>query len=576
MPTGSDTAGELQKNPRTPSWQRAGAAVVVALCTALLYNLAMPGLSAPDAPGLASLNSWWPLLFFCLVPLLLLVPQLRPAQAAGAGFFFGLVVHGSQLLWILIVLGRYGGLPLWLSIPALFLLAAYMALYSALFCLFLSWLLNGATSYPHPGTRTFIRLWAPPLLWTGLDALRGVLFTGFPWMDLGYGLFRQPQLLLSADLGGHHLLTFVLVLINAAFTLLVVVAWRRQPLLLRTALPSLAAAGCLLLALGIYSLLRSVETSSEMAAATQIKVGVVQGNIEQDAKWTENMKNATVERYLRLSRSLTKETAELDVLVWPETALPFYPQDDPLASRVAAFAASGTRLLTGAPLYRIEENQAGRTVHHYNGALLFGTDGKVDGVYNKQHLVPFGEYVPLRHILFFLEPLAVSIDDFTPGRAKGPLTSGNLHLGVLICYESIFPTIARDTTALGANVLVNITNDAWYGRSKAPVQSLAMAVLRAVENRRALVRSANTGISGFIDPLGRTSEESAIFTEAAAVASMPLMQSRTVFTRIGHRFGLLCALLILPLILPQFLRQLAKNGKTPPLGKVPAKKVARS
>lgn len=179
-------------------------------------------------------------------------------------------------------------------------------------------------------------------------------------------------------------------------------------------------------------------------------------------------------------------------------------------------------------------------------------------------------------IYFFLEPLAVSIDDFTPGRAKGPLTSGNLHLGVLICYESIFPTIARDTTALGANVLVNITNDAWYGRSKAPVQSLAMAVLRAVENRRALVRSANTGISGFIDPLGRTSEESAIFTEAAAVASMPLMQSRTVFTRIGHRFGLLCALLILPLILPQFLRQLAKNGKTPPLGKVPAKKVARS
>ena len=157
-----------------------------------------------------------------------------------------------------------------------------------------------------------------------------------------------------------------------------------------------------------------------------------------------------------------------------------------------------------------------------------------------------------------------------------PLFSDNLRVGVLICYESIFPVIARNTTALDANMLVNITNDAWYGRSSAPVQSLAMAVLRAVENRRALVRSANTGISGFIDPQGRVAEESAIFTETAAAASIPLLQSQTVFTRVGYRFGLLCAFLILPLTLPGLLRQLGKTTKTPPVRRQPLKKAGNS
>lgn len=547
-----------------PSGSKAGIAAILALSSALLLNLAMPGTEA--------VGGWWPLLCFCLIPLLLSA-QLRPATAAASGFFFGLLAYCGQLYWILIVLGRYGGLPPWLSIPALLLLASYMALYSSLFCLLFSWLLHGAQGQEHPGHTAFIRIWAPPLIWTGLDALRGVLFTGFPWMDLGYGLFRQPQLLLPADLGGHHLLTFCLVLINAVCALFATAAWQRKALWCG-ALPSIAAVCCLFLGLGVYSFLRAQENSRETAAAPRATIGVVQGNIEQDAKWTEEMKYATVERYLRLSGELAGQDVEL--IVWPETALPFYPQDDPLAGKVAAFSASGPRLLTGAPLYRIEESQSGRIIHYFNGALIFGPHGKVDGVYSKQHLVPFGEYVPLKKLLFFLEPVAAGIGDFTPGSSKMPLFSDNLRVGVLICYESIFPVIARNTTALDANMLVNITNDAWYGRSSAPVQSLAMAVLRAVENRRALVRSANTGISGFIDPQGRVAEESAIFTETAAAASIPLLQSQTVFTRVGYRFGLLCAFLILPLTLPGLLRQLGKTTKTPPVRRQPLKKAGNS
>lgn len=566
MPAKRQRADASRSGQAASLWPQLGIAAVLALVSALLFNLGMP--------GLGGYSSWWPLLFFCLIPLLF-DSRLRPWPAAAGGFLFGLAAYSVQLHWILIVLGHYGGLPLWLSLPALLLLAAYMALYSALFCLLLAWLGSTLAADSHPGRYTAIRIWMPPLLWVGLDALRGLLFTGFPWMDLGYGLFRQPQLLTAADLGGHHLISFSLVLINAVFAFFLSTTRRRGPLW-RSALPCLVPACLLLVGLSLYSLLRGVETRREMAAAPQAAIGVVQGNIAQEAKWSEAMKEATVERYLRLSRSLADR--RLDLVAWPETALPFYPQDDPLAGRVAAFAAhapQSPRLLTGAPLYRIEEHRDGRLVHSYNGALLFGPQGQVDGVYNKQHLVPFGEYVPalFRRLLSFVEPVAAS-GDFSAGTSKAPLAGGDLRLGVLVCYESIFPAIARDSTALGANLLVNITNDAWYGRSSAPVQSLAMATLRAVENRRALVRSANTGISGFIDPMGKISGETALFTEAAAAGELPLLESRSFFTRAGHHFGLLCALLSLPLLLLRLLRRPDTSSKA--AASPTAKKAGRS
>jgi apolipoprotein N-acyltransferase len=187
-------------------------------------------------------------------------------------------------------------------------------------------------------------------------------------------------------------------------------------------------------------------------------------------------------------------------------------------------------------------------VRYFNGSLLLGPAGRIGGEHAKQHLVPFGEYVPLRRYLPFLEPLVVSVGDFSTGSEKGPLVQGPMKLGVLICYESIFPEIARAAVVRGANLLVNLTNDAWYGRSSAPYQSMAMAVLRAVENKRTLIRAANTGISGFVDPLGRIITQTAIFTEASLTAQASMLDEATVFGRFGSRFGLACCLLI-PLLL---------------------------
>lgn len=514
---------------------RCGPLLLLGTVAAVLLALSMPGHTG-----------WWPLLFAALVPLLMGALYASPGRSALMGFFFGFLYHLILLYWILIVLGRYGGLPMWISLPALMLLAAYMACFPALFC----WLLSLLTGrYWHRERSVVALVWTAPVLWVGLDYLRGFLFSGFPWMDLGYGLFSQPSLIQAADLGGHHLITFSLVLGNG---LIVGIIDRQRQAVhwnLRRDRRLLLLAWVVLIFVGGYSFVRYQVVESALARSLQAQVAVVQGNIDQSIKWSEATKSSTVATYLKLSRQALAES-DTELVVWPETALPFFPQQDALMYQVTDFVSTAnTWLLTGAPLYTMTAGgDEGAQVEYFNGALLIGPGGQPGGQYAKQHLVPFGEYVPLRRYLPFLEPLVVSIGDFTAGTSPAPLEMGAMRLGVLICYESIFPDIARQTVNQGANLLVNLTNDAWYGRSSAPYQSMAMAVFRAVETKRALIRAANTGISGAVDPLGRIVDETALFTEAALVAQVPLLTEDTVFSRQGYQFGAGCALLI-PLLL---------------------------
>ena len=508
-----------------------GWALACGVLTACLLALAMPGRIG-----------WWPLLFVALIPLLSAALHTAPARSALMGFVGGLVYHLALLYWIQIVLGRYGGLPLWLSLPGLLLLAAYMACYWAVFC----WLLSFSAGRCWHRERSIAPLvWAAPFFWVGLEYLRGVLMTGFPWMDLGYGLSGQPRLIQAADLGGHHLISFSLVLCNSLLVGMIDrrrrgVRWERRLLL---------AAFAVLALVGGYSFIRYQVMHTVAARSPLANVAVVQGNIDQSIKWSPEMKEATVDSYLRLSRQ-AHQGSGAELVVWPETALPLYPQRDPLMGRVVDFVTTGnTWLLTGAPLYRLAPQPGGvDRVDYYNGALLVGPGGRIAGRHAKQHLVPFGEYVPLRSYLPFLEPLVVNVGDFTAGASSAPLQLGPMRLAMLICYESIFPEIARTAVAGGGNLLVNLTNDAWYGRSSAPYQSLAMAVFRAVETRRSLIRAANTGISGFVDPLGRILGQTGLFVEAALDARVPMIEQQTVFCRAGYLFGPLCCGLI-PLLL---------------------------
>ena len=513
-----------------------GRLLLSGIATACFLALAMPGHTG-----------WWPLLFVALIPLLLTATQTTPGRSAWMGFVCGLLYHLALLYWILIVLGRYGGLPWWISVPALVLLAAYMACFPALFAFLLTLL---AGRFRQRERSVALLVWGAPVLWVGLDYLRGIFLSGFPWMDLGYGLSSQPMLIQAADLGGHHLLTFSLILCNTLMAGMFITGNRHSARgRNHQDKPLLILACCFLMGIAGYSFIRYQGVERSLTKAQQAQVAVVQGNINQAVKWSAAIKEATVAQYLKLSQTVLQDS-KTPLVVWPETALPFYPQRDPLVDRIVDFTTTtNTWLLTGAPLYAITPKADGSDlIRYYNGALLIGPSGKIGGQHAKHHLVPFGEYVPLRKYLPFLEPLVVSIGDFTPGTSMEPLVLGPMKLGMLICYESIFPEISRDTVVRGANLLVNLTNDAWYGKSSAPYQSMSMAVLRAVENRRSLIRAANTGISGFVDPLGRVTAQTAIFTEAALTAQVPMLDQVTVFGRYGYQFGAACLLLI-PLLL---------------------------
>jgi len=517
---------------RPTRWQ----SLATSLITAFLLFLAMPGYFG-----------WWPLLFIALVPLLSAALYLPPLRSGCMGLLAGFIYNLLTLHWLVVVLGKYGGLPPWLSVPAMVLLALYMGVYFALFCLLLS--MFGGRSW-HKERSVVTLVWIAPVLWVGLDYLRSILFTGFPWLDLGYGLYSQPVLIQAADLGGHHLISFGLVLANGLIVSIIDRQRSKVHWNIRTERRLLFAACCFLIFVFGYSMVRYRVMPSLFRPVLQAEISVVQGNILQDEKWVPEKKEKTVAIYERLSRrAVAGRTTEL--LVWPETALPFYPQNDPLSRRVADLVRKeNVYLLTGAPTYRVDTSGEKQKIEYFNSALLVDPGGVIVNTYAKQHLVPFGEYVPLRKYLPFLAPLVVNVGDFTAGTSSKPLSLGNdLHPGVLICFESIFPEIARNEVAAGANILVNLTNDAWYGRTSAPYQSMAMTVFRAVETKRSLVRAANTGISGFIDPTGNIIEKTEIFVPGAITAQLPVFEKLTVFVRSGYMFGAACLALIPVLLL---------------------------
>jgi apolipoprotein N-acyltransferase len=301
--------------------------------------------------------------------------------------------------------------------------------------------------------------------------------------------------------------------------------------------------------------------------------------VEQAQKWDVAFRQETMARYDRLTSGLGDD---LDLIVWPEAATPFVfelePQYRTLLSDMVQ--RSGAPLLFGSPALRRYPD--GRP-YLLNSAYLLATDGQILGRYDKQHLVPFGEYIPFHNsLLFFLDKLVEGIGDFEAGpgptllmfkpRGKAPpmtaaATAPDFHVkfGVVICYEVIFPNLVRQFAANGADFMVTVTNDAWFGPSSAPYQHFGMVVFRAVENRLAFARAANTGISGFIDPYGHISQQSPIFTQGAMKGAVAVGHQRTFYAQYGDLFAYGCAILTALLCLTSFFSQ-----ETEPAGGEPA------
>ena len=505
--------------PRSEDAGHFGMACLLALLTSALLLSASPGIIA--LPQLA---------WLALVPLFWSLHNQPPRRAALLGLICGLAYYLPLLYWIVIVLATYGQVPLSIAVLALVLLALYMSGYLALFAFLCA----------KTGPRLSLLVFAPAC-WVALDFIRGWLFTGFPWMDLAYTQYNLPLLIQVADLAGHHGLTFLLVLANGLLFTLIASLVRRKA----TSPPALIAGATVVLLLASGYSLRQMQTlPATLAQAEQLEVAVAQGNIPQDQKWQPAFQREPIDTYLRLSKALFP-AQKPQLIVWPETALPFYPYEHPLFLRLHSELTRPHQayLLTGAP--HREKASAGDSLSYANSAFLISPDGRSTGRYDKQHLVPFGEYIPLRSILGFASPLVETLGAFTPGQSNTPILCHNSRIGVLICFESIFPEISRRQAAAGANLLVTVTNDAWFGRSSAPWQHLAMGVFRAVETRKTLVRAANTGISAFIDPLGRIQGASPLFSEYARSQPVALLNGLTCYVRWGYLFPWFCLLLTL-------------------------------
>jgi apolipoprotein N-acyltransferase len=290
-----------------------------------------------------------------------------------------------------------------------------------------------------------------------------------------------------------------------------------------------------------YGFWRIGDITSRLEPIPRHTVALIQGNIDQSIKWEPSFQNETVRIYRDLSLQAAKERPRL--IVWPETATPFMFQNrDGLREAVIDVAKStGAYLLFGSPSYTRRDGE----LRFQNSAFVLSPAGETIGKYDKVHLVPYGEYVPLRPLFPFIEKLAVGVGDFLAGPGFEPVAAGGERVGVLICYEGIFPEIGRAWGRSNASLLVNITNDAWFGMTSAPFQHLSMTVFRAVENRLYVVRAANTGVSAIIDATGRITAQTDLFERTFLTGPVPMHRSGSFYTQYGDLFIFFCMIALL-------------------------------
>ncbi len=460
--------------------------------------------------------------WIALIPLLAGIGGLSLRTAFLAGFLAGFVHNLTALYWITYVVTHYGNLPLPVSASVLCLLCAYLALYPALF-------FAAAHRWnASPG----LWVWGLPCLWIALEWVRAHALTGFPWTNLGYTQTTVDPLLQTADIAGVYGAGWLVVLGNTV--LLGLVKRHVGPR------SFVAAVLCFALFFGYGGWRGQTLKKEPKDPASALQVALIQGNIDQSVKWDPAFQQETLAIYRNLSEAAVQESHP-DLLIWPETAAPFFYglEETPTRMLHEIAASLNVPVVLGIPWVIAE----GTTPRLQNRAVLFHPTEGIVAAYAKRHLVPFGEYVPLKRLLFFVEKLVAAAGDFVPGKSPAIFPFKNAPIGVLICYEAIFPELARDAVRHGARLLVNLTNDAWFGRTAAPFQHLDIARWRSVECRVPVARCANTGISAVFDHTGKILASLPLDVAAtAAAAIVPGKDTPTFYVRHGDLFAWACTL----------------------------------
>jgi apolipoprotein N-acyltransferase len=493
------------RGPRTAHWKPLLARLAAAFAAGATFNL-----------GFAPFG-WWPLTLAAPAVLFALIRGLPPRRAGWTGASFGVGLYACGTYWLYTCLHVFGLVPAWLTLVLQTVLVAAMSVYAAALCYLANrfWLKPGVT-------RDWLVL---PALWVLLEWLRGWLLSGFPWLSTGYAMIDSP-LAGWAPVLGVYAVTWAAVLVSAAISVACLpglAPWRRC-----------AAVSVAAMLFAFPELLARAEWTRPEGPA--IPIAAVQGAVPQDQKWQAKNRDLTMERYLRL----TDEAWGARLIVWPEAALPVVSiQIQDYLQRLKELGrAHDADFAIGLVDYRPATKQ------YFNGILVLAAAG--DGWYYKRHLVPFGEYFPVpAFVRTWLRLMSLPYDDFTAGNSRQPgLSAAGQRLGLTICYEDAFGSqqlkILRQAT-----LLINVTNNAWYGDSTAPHQHLQIARMRALEAGRFLVRAANDGITAAISPEGKIIARLPQFQEGVLRATVQPMTGLTPYARLGNYPVVIGALVVL-------------------------------
>jgi apolipoprotein N-acyltransferase len=483
------------------------------------------------------------LAWFALVPLFYAVEGKSLWNSFKLGFLTGIISFLGILYWIIVAVHTYGNVPLILSGPILLLLVVYLSLFIGAF--------TYLTRFIQKRSGLQI-IFFTPFLWVALEYLRSFLLTGFPWGNLGYSQYLNLPFIQMADITGSYGLSFAIVLVNATLFYALRQRAKKTFPFKEAGITSIILMGFL-----IYGYAKMGSVDRQMIQNPSLKIGLVQGNIDQSIKWDPSFQIETLKIYDKLSSRVAEEKP--DLIIWPETATPFFFQD---AKEFQPFILNIPKktnafLLFGTPSYKIEKGK----VNHYNSVLLVSPAGELRGKYDKIHLVPYGEYVPLGEYIP-LGSLGEGIGNFKPGKEIFNFTLPQGQFGVLICFEIIFPDLCRRFVQRGANFLVTITNDAWFGRTSAPSQHFSIATFRAVENRVFVARAANTGITGIIDPKGKILKKGEIFTEESMNGTIRLSSHKTFYTLYGDLFAWICTVIFILILGNALILKRRKKSRT--------------
>jgi apolipoprotein N-acyltransferase len=468
-----------------------------------------------------------------------------PMQAFVLAYVCGILWYMGTCYWIYDTMHQYGGISPPLALLILFLFSLYLGLYHGLFGLLIAML---ATRGREHSFQIWRSLAAAPFLWVAVELAR-TRITGFPWNLLGISQVDNAALIRIAGWTGVYGISFEIVVINVAIAAAFLVPRKKRGALLTAALASAA----------VLQAGRLIEPPVSGADRNAL---LVQENIPVAVDWTQPFFESTLRDLRNLSErstvsqglndSQSKGQIASDLIVWPESAAPFYTTDPLFRNAISEMARQTNSWVVTGAIGTKPAAPGGQRSQVFNSAALIGPTGDWTSRYDKVHLVPFGEYLPFPSLFSFAGGLTKEVGEFTPGESRVPLDAGKARLGVFICYESIFPDDVRQFANQGAQVFVNISNDGWYGDSGAYAQHLNQTRMRAIENDRWILSSTNTGVTASIDPWGRLAAQIPRKVRATLVAPYALTSVTTFYTRHGDGFAYLCAIISLGALVLRF------------------------